>query len=1411
MAAFTTILQRYYSTCHAGGRPARTAIREISWRKAQRSLDAIIDAHRAMAKTPVKPGEDPAVRETVVKDAVDKTGAPEVMWQSARAIQEAFKDNEDGLNAYLAEADIPRADFDHALASDMDLPLSTQGFGRWQAAHEDFPDLKLTLKLTPDAPDMGMLLESELARTEVSKTLAALMKEDKPLPKAFQLFHDQVRKLGATAEEANNISQYLLASAQVAGRRLNITAEQWLNSKPIQVLLDRQLATIKAKQNWDRKPLSVKVAEWNEADRHFYQRDARIKDEQAPDFLRYVQTMADAGQNISDPVRVGNKYREIQNHADALAMTADGLTRLLEKPEEITDAFLAANGLEGMSREDGIKILEERRDNLLKRAAAWRNFESNPDLLARAHDPTPAMAEEEAPAEIPVSTPATETPAAPASAPAPAANPVQEIVKAAEEVLAPLLEPATTTDDAAAWEGEAEALERAAAMEAQAAAEPAAATQSDASPQPAAATPEIQPVPEPGVPAPTAVETAPAPGPAINRGGVTPEMAADVAAQAREMGFEFTPEEVIDIAEQITRAGASMETEREAEAGTGIVTDSPAENDSQAAHSAYEQQLDHIDPKQRGRYDFVAAPGGGFDFGIIDIESRDSASLRKAGMETGPVRLENGTRHFGKIHIEREHFRDLFEAGFKNVEDFVKHVVDNFNQIRIGDKGRYIIVAPGNGGRLLALSLHKNGENYYTVTTGYIAREGKKLPGKALWGMDATQPQNSGDPARLLSSNATKTGGIEPLSNDGQSTLPDSSVPRQDANVNIESIADPVAQAVQAIEQAIIAEQEQHEAEALAPPEIDPVEEAINRAADSLTEAKRRDGAYRTPEDMDQDHISNRAMFRRKATEIQEHGATLAESVDAGAYDSHNPYSRKLFEELTGIKLPNGNRNIRQAIGDYIGKAWTELQDRKEQARKDAETARVERDAAAETLRIANLSDGMRAVEDYAKTASPMAGGRIRKTLGKNIWIERLEPTADGGFRKVGADKTTRGDYIFAKISQGGSVKWNPGKTERRLFYSDGSTFMDEKTLSKTGMDFAEWLIGRRDSSDDDGDTTIGPNPSDLFNPPGSVPPASSTPQDAQPPASPTTPATPPESTRPAAPSTPADATPPATPPETPTLPLATPAAQERARLAAAFHKRLFTDSQAIGGIVEARQMASELLGRPVEAGSEDVKMVDEAVELAMVWGSRAIIDQGRAAGKSDIEIFRELVAALERQPGLNSRTSTSVAQQAYSTPIPLAFLASRLAGIDAATTVYEPTAGNGALLIEANPEKVAANEINPPRLAALKAQGFRISENDAAEHQPIYEVDRVIANPPFGTTKGPDGNTKSWKVLGLETSQIDHAIALRALGAMKENGRGVLIIGGKEGNDANRKKKYRTAEQVNFYKTLFDNFKVVA
>ena len=101
-------------------------------------------------------------------------------------------------------------------------------------------------------------------------------------------------------------------------------------------------------------------------------------------------------------------------------------------------------------------------------------------------------------------------------------------------------------------------------------------------------------------------------------------------------------------------------------------------------------------------------------------------------------------------------------------------------------------------------------------------------------------------------------------------------------------------------------------------------------------------------------------------------------------------------------------------------------------------------------------------------------------------------------------------------------------------------------------------------------------------------------------------------------------------------------------------------------------------------AGTVNVKVVDEAMERAVVLAARDIA----SSPLSDSEKYRQLVDLYKRHPILGSRTSTSSIEQAFSTPAPLAFIASRAAKVEAGDLVYDSAAGNGVLLIEAELDK---------------------------------------------------------------------------------------------------------------------------
>ena len=277
--------------------------------------------------------------------------------------------------------------------------------------------------------------------------------------------------------------------------------------------------------------------------------------------------------------------------------------------------------------------------------------------------------------------------------------------------------------------------------------------------------------------------------------------------------------------------------------------------------------------------------------------------------------------------------------------------------------------------------------------------------------------------------------------------------------------------------------------------------------------------------------------------------------------------------------------------------------------------------------------------------------------------------------------------------------------------------------------------------------------------------------------------------------------------------PAAPAAADPREAFVAAVKQRLLGGAQPFKTILEARALAKQ---HGLEFGEDEVanKTVDELVERAVVESARDIVARHRAEGRSPQETFAEMRRLYDNQPNLSTRTSKSIAEQAYSTPAPLAYVASRLAEIDENTHVLEPTAGNGMLLMEANPLHARVNELNRARGAALEAQGFKPTVADAADPQTFAHdagrMDAVIANPPFGAVR-EGGESKVFKVDGFNTTQIDHAIALNALKAMKSDGRAVLIVGGVQAIDeAERVKGYTAKNKRRFWHELSTKYKVV-
>lgn len=182
------------------------------------------------------------------------------------------------------------------------------------------------------------------------------------------------------------------------------------------------------------------------------------------------------------------------------------------------------------------------------------------------------------------------------------------------------------------------------------------------------------------------------------------------------------------------------------------------------------------------------------------------------------------------------------------------------------------------------------------------------------------------------------------------------------------------------------------------------------------------------------------------------------------------------------------------------------------------------------------------------------------------------------------------------------------------------------------------------------------------------------------------------------------------------------------------------------------------------------IKDMQERIEVELVRMSDEI-------AKSDAtpqDRFSQLVELYRKQPTLSARTSTSIENQAYSTPAPLSFAIGYALGVTPDMAIYDPTGGNGMLLIGGDISTSWANELNDVRVQGLKDVGVgEVTQNDAITYVPNRKFPVVKTNPPFGTIDVVNYN-------GYKITKLEHIIALKALEAMKDDGKAAIILGAK-------------------------------
>lgn len=227
----------------------------------------------------------------------------------------------------------------------------------------------------------------------------------------------------------------------------------------------------------------------------------------------------------------------------------------------------------------------------------------------------------------------------------------------------------------------------------------------------------------------------------------------------------------------------------------------------------------------------------------------------------------------------------------------------------------------------------------------------------------------------------------------------------------------------------------------------------------------------------------------------------------------------------------------------------------------------------------------------------------------------------------------------------------------------------------------------------------------------------------------------------------------------------------------------LLHEQYALGHRVTKKQ----LMAIAAEAGISNKGKIWEAAELSWLLWYKKLYRENLP--------FHDRLALMVRfwnnvQPTYDYSDSSKELFRQYSTPGPIAAIAAQYTGMDHAKSIFEPSAGNGLLVVGAHEAKTHVNETDPTRLASLQFQSFsKVTSFNAAKPFPdemteAYDV--VVTNPPFAKWED-DQYDKDMVVrryfdnhVGLNHHlRLEHVMTGLALRCMKDTGRAVAIIMG--------------------------------
>lgn len=205
------------------------------------------------------------------------------------------------------------------------------------------------------------------------------------------------------------------------------------------------------------------------------------------------------------------------------------------------------------------------------------------------------------------------------------------------------------------------------------------------------------------------------------------------------------------------------------------------------------------------------------------------------------------------------------------------------------------------------------------------------------------------------------------------------------------------------------------------------------------------------------------------------------------------------------------------------------------------------------------------------------------------------------------------------------------------------------------------------------------------------------------------------------------------------------------------------------------------------ETGAPTLGALWEAVELSWLLWYKMLYKEPipfEARLKKMVQFWNNV------QPTYAYSDSSKELFKQYSTPCPISAIIAQYTQMDWADFIFEPSAGNGLLLVGANPKITHVNEIDKSRKQSLEHQGFaKITTKNAAEPFPeamAKGYDVVVTNPPFARWESSKfdkeriANKYFNKHRGIANHiRLEHLMAGLALHTMKDDGKAAIIIMG--------------------------------